>query len=75
MFRNNTLCKHMNGEHIFLPIPPGVMKQSGTGVAISPNTVNVKYSDNVKEEEVMTFTVPDKKLSKLYSRLPEVDSP
>ena len=73
MFRNNTLRQHMNGEHIFLPIPPEVMKQSGTGAAISPNTVNVKYSDHVKEKEVMTFKLPPKKLRKLYSKLPEVD--
>lgn len=73
MFRNNTLRKHLNNEHVFSPLPAGIQKLTGTGAAISPNTVNVKYSDHVKEKEVMTFKLPPKKLRKLYSKLPEVD--
>ena len=71
MFRSNTLRKHMSSEHIFSPIPAGVTKMSGSECVICPDTVHVKYADHVDKNEVMTFTLSNKALPKLYRQLPE----
>lgn len=75
MFRSNTLRKHMISEHIFSSVPAGVTKQSGSECVVCPDTMQAKYSDFVDENEIMTFTLSNKSLSKLYKRLPEEHSP
>ena len=65
----------MMSEHVFCDLPAGVTKQSGSECVVCPDTMQAKYSDFVDESEIMTFTLSNKSLSKLYKRLPEEHSP
>ena len=62
----------MISEHVFSDVPAGVNKQSGSECVICPTTIHVKYADHVHKKEILTFTLNDKKMSKVYSQLPEV---